>query len=262
MRRELVLDDLRLARDHVADARAGAASPVGRGLGTIRRAVDRARACGEAEDRFAEGLARNRAGVDADAADAAPLLDDGDALAELGRLHGGRAGRPVRCRCRPGRSRMSRSPVVLPLAVRSAQRACAGLPGSEPRACCGPVSTRRRRGDAIRHAGVAAAQRSAHRLDGKPSQHRIVAGVSLHASDHNAPPARRSRHVEHRDSPHVSASRHPGRGGRRHAAGMGARRGRPVRRWPPRHAVRRPERRRDSGEAGGHLERHRPPRAP
>src|SRR5262249_37932938 len=44
---------------------------------------------GHGPHRLTERLARNRAGLDADAPDAAVLLDDRDALAQLGGLHGG-----------------------------------------------------------------------------------------------------------------------------------------------------------------------------
>ena len=84
---ELVLDDLRLARDDLVDARqellgGGALAP------DPSSAIRGAAACGEKRHRLAEGLAGDRAGADADPAHAALLLDDRDTLAELGGLHG------------------------------------------------------------------------------------------------------------------------------------------------------------------------------
>src|SRR4029453_13202954 len=63
-----------------------------RGGGSGRRArpgqaVTSAGAPGVREDRFAEGLTRNRAGVDAHAAHTTTLLDHGGSTAELRRLN-------------------------------------------------------------------------------------------------------------------------------------------------------------------------------
>src|SRR5206468_481501 len=53
-------------------------------------AVQRALAdAGEVQDRLAHRLGRDRAGVDADAADVVVALDEGDAAAELGGAEGG-----------------------------------------------------------------------------------------------------------------------------------------------------------------------------
>jgi hypothetical protein len=82
---ELVLHDLDLPAADLLD-------PGEQHLGAHARCRDPApvlRAAGEAReehDGLAEGLAGDGAGVDADAADAALLLDDRRALAELGRL--------------------------------------------------------------------------------------------------------------------------------------------------------------------------------
>ena len=56
---------------------------------------------GQMQDRFAQGFGRDGAGVDGRAAQHVVLLDDGDFLAELGRLNGrllpGRAAPNDRC---------------------------------------------------------------------------------------------------------------------------------------------------------------------
>jgi hypothetical protein len=73
-----------LATDHVLGAR-GQVGDRDVVLEPVRRAVHLALVQpGEVEDRLAERLRRDRAGVDADTAHHVPLLDDGRALAEFG----------------------------------------------------------------------------------------------------------------------------------------------------------------------------------
>ena len=80
---------LGLAGDHVVGAR----REVGDGdvlLHLVARAVELALVgAGEVEHRFAQRLRRDRAGVDADAADHALAVDDGDPPAQLRRSDGG-----------------------------------------------------------------------------------------------------------------------------------------------------------------------------
>src|SRR5439155_18315368 len=80
---ELALDDGALAPQNLAHAREERL----RGGATFwRRAAHHVRALGgprDREHRLAEGLARDRAGVDADAAQHAALLDDSCVTAEL-----------------------------------------------------------------------------------------------------------------------------------------------------------------------------------
>src|SRR5262249_40746401 len=84
---ELLMDDVALATSHLPDARqrpldAGAAR-----LYPARTVLLGARRPGEAEHRFAEGLARDGARVDADTTDDAAFLDDRSTESQLGSLH-------------------------------------------------------------------------------------------------------------------------------------------------------------------------------
>ena len=86
---QLGADDLGLARDDVTGAR----GQIGHRdfffdlvAGAVQLPLVHS---GEVEHRFAQGLRRDRAGVDADATGHALAVDDGDALAELGRGNGG-----------------------------------------------------------------------------------------------------------------------------------------------------------------------------
>jgi hypothetical protein len=86
---QLMPSHVDLVADHVIDAEKEVAHRDVL-LDRVRRPVDAALTiAGETQRRFAEGLAGNRAGVDAHAADNRSLLDDGDPLAEFGALDGG-----------------------------------------------------------------------------------------------------------------------------------------------------------------------------
>jgi hypothetical protein len=86
---ELVLDHLDLAGDHDVDAGEELLAGGPRVEPGPRQSVALAREPGEGDHRLAQGLARDGAGVDADAAHGAALLDDGGAMAQLGGLNGG-----------------------------------------------------------------------------------------------------------------------------------------------------------------------------
>src|SRR6185436_19742775 len=86
---ELVLDHLDLAGDHDVDAGEELLAGGPRVEPGPRQPVALAREAGEGDHRLAQGLARDGAGVDADAAHGAALLDDGGAMAQLGGLDGG-----------------------------------------------------------------------------------------------------------------------------------------------------------------------------
>jgi hypothetical protein len=79
---DLVADDVVHAEKQIAHGDAL--------LDRVRGPIDSAFAVsGQAESGFAQRLARNGAGVDADAANDGPLFDDGDSFVELGGLNGG-----------------------------------------------------------------------------------------------------------------------------------------------------------------------------
>src|SRR5206468_7723898 len=82
---QLLLDDFDFALDDLSDAPEQLGS---RGARLVASPVEAPARAGERDDGLAERLARDGARVDAHAADAAQLLDDRRALAELGRLHG------------------------------------------------------------------------------------------------------------------------------------------------------------------------------
>ncbi len=72
----------------------------------VAAAVERALAkSAEIENGFAKHFAGNGSGVDADAADGALAVDDGDLLARVWRRRWRPFGRQVRCRSRPDRIR-------------------------------------------------------------------------------------------------------------------------------------------------------------
>src|SRR6266487_1867081 len=76
---QFVFDDLVLPRHEVAERQA-----LLQGIGDVGKRAELEPM--QVEDRVLERLARERAGIDARAADDRLLLDDGDTLAELGRL--------------------------------------------------------------------------------------------------------------------------------------------------------------------------------
>ena len=88
---ELVLQDIDLVVERLVQARH---QVVGLDvlLDPVGAAVEAALAlAGEVQHRLPQGLGRDGAGMDGDAADPAALLDDQDGIAELGGLDGGAA---------------------------------------------------------------------------------------------------------------------------------------------------------------------------
>ena len=170
LRRSCVLDHLDLAADHAVDAREQLRARRPPVEPRPRQAIALARDARVHDDGLAQGLARDRAGLDADAADAPAPLDDRRPLPELRRLHRrALAGRPAARRDEvevEGRTHRPR-PAVNPTFQDIGDRRYGGIQDSgsqsRPRGAPGPPAPRRRLRPFCRRVRSAATRRASAR---------------------------------------------------------------------------------------------------